>query len=425
MSSTTPVQVGTPARIFGGGTVTASITGVTQHSTLLLVLRWQKDGSTTPPATPTNEAWVLPAGGAPAGVTCKGVTSYSSGVAVYYIADAAAGNHTAVINSGGSADVLDARIIELNLGVTSGVFDVLASSSTPGGTPATSGVSGTSAATSTSQPNSFQVAVIGAAGLSSQSTIGLTAATPTAPTANGWTSVASLGSSGADENSSSTLPGDISYRNVTSGSTASASWAWTTSGEYMGLVITFKATASVTLPIITSPAGGTSIANGSSLTLTGTTFGGTQGTGSVSIGGSATQTETAWADTSVTIGAIARGALAYGATSIALTNGAGNPSAGVSITLTPQAGWAYVTLGTPNTTAANRVTASPDLVAGDQVAYDTQGGLVVMNTDGTFTADPSVVSFNFEVWTTGSGWGSAGTATLQSTPTGTVVVISW
>jgi len=169
----------------------------------------------------------------------------------------------------------------------------------------------------------------------------------------------------------------------------------------------------------------TTVAYLGSLTLTGTAFGSTQGTGSVSIGGSAVQTESAWSDTSATISSIARGALGYGATTIALASTSGGSSAPTSITLVPQAGWDYVTIGTPNTTAANRITSTPDLASGDQVAYDTKGGLVVMASDGTFTADPSVVSFNFEVWTPGSAWGSPGTATLQSTPTGTVVVISW
>ncbi len=254
--------------------------------------------------------------------------------------------------------------------------------------------------------------------MSSTSNVGLAA-----PTTGGWNSVA------LDEDSGQTLPGNISYRSVASGSTAAATWGWTTSGEYSALVVTFKATATVTLPVITAPGAGTTVANGSSLTLTGTTFGATHSTATVvitsSAGGNATETPTAWADTSVTIGTVSRGTAGYGAASIALTNDAGNSSAGLAVVLAPQTGWAYVTLGTPNTTAANRVTAAPDLAAGDQVAYDAKGGLVVMNTDGTFTADASVVSFNFEVWTPGSGWGATGTATLQSTPTGTVVVISW
>ena len=417
MSSTTPVQVGTPARGFGVGTVTASLAGVTAGNTLVCILRWQRDGSSVTPGTPTNEAWV--AASAPAGVQCKGVTSYNSGVAVYYLANASAGSHSAVIPTVGSDSVLDARIIELNLGLTSGVLDVVASSSAAGSTNSTSGVSGTTAATSTSQPNSFEIAVIGCSGLNGATTVGLTA-----PSSGGWTSIASLGSSGADENATSTLPGDISYRSVASGSTASASWAWTTSGEYAATVVTFKATATVILPIISSLST-TTVANGSSLTLTGTTFQTPQGIGSVSIGAASTQTETSWADTSVTIGTVARGTLPYGATTIALTNNAGNTSAGVAMTLTPQAGWAYVTIGTPNTTAANRLTSAADLATGDQVAYDTKSGLVTVNTDGTFVADPSVTSFNFEVWTSGSGWGTTALQALSAPASTSPIIVNW
>lgn len=189
-------------------------------------------------------------------------------------------------------------------------------------------------------------------------------------------------------------------------------------------VVTGSFTTTASPPVVTSPTAGAVVAYLAALVLAGSNFGATQGAGAVTIGGVA-QTETAWADTGATITSVARGALGYGSQNLVASNNGGGTSSPIAVTLTPQSGWAYVTIGPPNTTATNRVTATPDLASGDQVAYDTKGGLVVMNTDGTFTADPSVVSFTFEVWTPGSGWGSTGTATLQSTPTGTVVVISW
>ncbi len=153
--------------------------------------------------------------------------------------------------------------------------------------------------------------------------------------------------------------------------------------------------------------------NGASLTITGTAFGATQGTGGVTIGG-ATQSIVSWSDTSIVV-TLSRGTNQYGVTENVIVSsnavGAGNAFALASIQ--PQAGWTYITLGTPNATSAYRITSVGDLASGNQLAYDTAGGLVTVLSDGTFFVDPAVVSFNVEAWVNGSGWGATGLQTIN------------
>jgi hypothetical protein len=72
----------------------------------------------------------------------------------------------------------------------------------------------------------------------------------------------------------------------------------------------------------------------------------------------------------------------------------------------PPTGWSLVNVATPNATAAYRITASPDIASGDQIAYDSNGGLVTVFDDATFSVDPSISSFDVMVWSTGEGWGA-------------------
>lgn len=174
------------------------------------------------------------------------------------------------------------------------------------------------------------------------------------------------------------------------------------------------ATAALTvtgLPAITSVSSATP-AVGSTLTVTGTGLK-DAGNSTASIGGAACAV-TVQSATVPQIN-VARGSNKYGvALTVQMTTSGGESSnAYAGITgLLPQSGWSYVNIGTPNTTSSYRVTAVGDLASGDQLAYDNKGGLVTMSSDGTFVADPSVTSFDCELWTSGSGWGSVGTQTL-------------
>lgn len=390
------VQSGSWASVFGGTTITPTLTGVGAGNLLILELHWQQDsGLTTAPATPTNEAWALPTGGAPAGVASKGVSSYRTGCAVYYLQNASTGSHSAVITctTGG---VMSARIHEFNSGFTSGSFDKLSSGSAAGTSNSAGGSTGTTG--TLANANSIVFATVTGPGLNGVAAMGITDAA-------GYTSV------GSQQHSDNSICSGTSYHIVTTTTAVSASWTWTgATGEYEALVVAFKANAPVTPPKITSISP-TTITYNSPLTINGTNFGTTQGTGSVSIGGVA-QTILTWSNTSITLSNVARGSLQYGLTAVFVTDGSGNLSNGWSANLVPQTGWSYVNLITPNTTTADRLTASADIVSGDQLAYDTKGGNITINSDAAWVWGQNISSTSVEAWVSGSGWGTPATETL-------------
>lgn len=176
-------------------------------------------------------------------------------------------------------------------------------------------------------------------------------------------------------------------------------------------------------PTITSVSTGTP-REGASLTVNGTSFGASQGAGGVTIN-SIAQTVTNWTDTAVTV-TVVLGTNKFGAAyNVILTDSSANVSntyAGITGLLPANSGLSYVDVGTPNTTSAYRLTSSADLVSGDQIEYSNVGGLVTVNSDATFSAGPGVSSFNFRVWTSGSGYGSAAT---QLTAIGSGISDKW
>ena len=163
---------------------------------------------------------------------------------------------------------------------------------------------------------------------------------------------------------------------------------------------------------------------GASLTITGTSFGASQGAGDSTING-VSQTETSWGDTSVVV-TVVLGTNKFGAAyNVVVTDNGGTPSnsyAGITGLLPANSGLSYVDVGTPNTTSAYRLTSSADLASGDQIEYDNKGGEVTVNSDGTFSAGPGVSSFNFRVWTSGSGYGPPAT---QLTAVGSGISDKW
>lgn len=199
-------------------------------------------------------------------------------------------------------------------------------------------------------------------------------------------------------------------------STASISPTFTLSAgtNVAMIVLSFKEAGAGTTPAITSTSSATP-ANGSTLTITGTDFGASQGAGSVTIGG-VVQAVTSWADTSITV-LVARGTNKYGsAVNVVVTDNALASSSPYALTgLTPQSGWSYVNITTPNTSVGARISTTPDLSSGDQVAYDNVGGLVSVAADATFSVGTSVQSFDFEVWSSPEGWGFAATQYIVTT----------
>lgn len=171
-------------------------------------------------------------------------------------------------------------------------------------------------------------------------------------------------------------------------------------------------TTHVPSPTITSVSTLTPAYQGS-LTITGTVFGSTQGTGTVMLGGTA-QVVTSWSATSIVI-TVDRGANKYGtAVNVVVTNNNGDTSNTYGLTsVQPQSGWSYVDLGTVDTTASERLTSVGDLVSGDEVTYDNVSGGVTVFSNGTFVADATVSSFNAQAWSSSVGWGINGLQTLN------------
>lgn len=200
--------------------------------------------------------------------------------------------------------------------------------------------------------------------------------------------------------------------------------AWTHSVPYNAEArITVAIKEGVVAPNITSVSAGTP-REGASLTITGTNFGASQGSGDVKING-ITQTVTAWADTSITV-TIVLGTNKFGAsyTVVVRDNSltSSNSYAGITGLLPASASLSYVDLTTPNTTSAYRLTSSADLVSGDQIEYSNVGSSVTVNADATFSAGPGVSSFSFRVWTSGSGYGASAT---QITTLGSGISDRW
>lgn len=178
---------------------------------------------------------------------------------------------------------------------------------------------------------------------------------------------------------------------------------------------------------------------GSSATITGTGFGASQGTGSVTINGVA-QTVTAWANGSITITGVKCAPYGVG-TTLTVTNGSAQANSR-PVQMVPATGWQFVNLVAPLAPAANRLTTTPDLAPGDQIAYGNilGAGVVTVFDDASFYNDAGVTSFQFEAWD-GTGWGTAQTQTLSggsdtippSVPTGvgvgsiteTAITLAW
>lgn len=232
----------------------------------------------------------------------------------------------------------------------------------------------------------------------------------------GWTAVTGTGiTSGTRGNTVDHSIGFLERRAVSATGAYDASGTWGSVQKTASLIVAFKPSSAPGTPQITGVSN-VSPSNGSSLTITGLIFGGLQGAGSVSLGGTA-QTVTSWSATSIVI-TVARGVNQYGvALNIVVTDNSSVASNAFPITsIIPQAGWSYIDLTTQNADSTKRLTASAVLVSGDQIAYDNKSGLVTVLPDGTFYSTVTVPSFNCEGWTggAGGGWGATALQTINS-----------
>jgi fibronectin type 3 domain-containing protein len=152
-----------------------------------------------------------------------------------------------------------------------------------------------------------------------------------------------------------------------------------------------------------------SLTAGASSTFTGTNFGATGG--SITVGG-VSGTITAQSPTSITF-TVNLGSQPYAPSTAVVYKRSDGATIQFNASLGPPSGLAYVTL-TGIATTSTRIVAIPDLAIGDQLEYDTVGGKVTVNADGTFTtADTSVTGFSVRA-NDGTGWGTAGVQTIQA-----------
>jgi hypothetical protein len=108
--------------------------------------------------------------------------------------------------------------------------------------------------------------------------------------------------------------------------------------------------------------------------------------------------------------------LKYGTATLRVTNGDASFDE-IEIDITAPSGRSFVDLSTPNAEAANRITAVPDLAAGDQLEISSvvggSIGDVTVNPDATFDCDELVTSFTVRAWDEGDAtWGAPGIQTI-------------
>lgn len=237
----------------------------------------------------------------------------------------------------------------------------------------------------------------------------------TLPAPSGFTlfDTANLGS-GTPANS----PFAAAYKLVSSTSAVAAAWAATATpggnANPYAAMMSIVVKGGLPAPFVVT----TSSANplrGSTLTITGASFGASQGAGSVTIGGTV-QTVTAWSATSISV-TLSRGLNQYGVPlDLIVTDNSGVPSNTFVLTsIQPQPGWSFVNGTTPFATQSKRLKASPDLASENQVAYDNKGNKARIFSNYTGSVSPEIASMDCEAWVTGVGWGTTATQTFAST----------
>lgn len=404
-------------KVSGNGDNVSSIApglaGVTLGNTLALIV-----GSTdttggvaswSPPTDSSGQTWQK----------AVGPNSVNSGpadpckIAIFYLLNANAGTHN--LNLGvGSSQFFGYTLVEFP---PCTAVDVTTSNSGTSGV--TSGDTGTTGATAQAD----EAVLVGL--VTNTSGAGLSNSSFSDPASSGYTSLY------AEQNTTAHVGSQHSYKEVSATGAQTGSWTWSSGAQtsWMAVIAAFKLAGGGATPSVSGTTSATP-QRASSITITGTNFGASQGTGGVTIDGAA-QTVTAWSDTSITVTVVRGTTTKYGVSVnlVVTANGGASSSPFALTSLQPQSGWAYVNVGTPNSTAAYRITATPDLASGDQIAYETVGGDVEVFSDGTFSAASGVTEFDVEIWTSVDGWGSVATQTIVTVqllrPASTVAAGTW
>lgn len=112
-------------------------------------------------------------------------------------------------------------------------------------------------------------------------------------------------------------------------------------------------------------------------------------------------------------------ALKFGAVTAKVTITAGGATATIAGTINPAPGHAYVDVGTPDTTSANRITAAGDISSGDQLQFRGIGGGPLprgfnASSDGTFYFSAPYMALPFEARAWASSDQTVGSWGVQS-----------
>lgn len=179
----------------------------------------------------------------------------------------------------------------------------------------------------------------------------------------------------------------------------------------------FRATVETATPTITNTSDDTP-ANGTTLTINGTSFGSQTGSASVTLG-AVPITPSNWSATAIDI-PIDIADHKYGVNvPIVVTDSTGTSSSAYNIQIQPASGVNYVNIAAPLAAAEDRITSAPDIADGDQVEWsNVEGGSisdVTVNADGSFVTAEAVTAFDVRV-NDGTGWGDY--ATQSMTPAG-------
>lgn len=230
----------------------------------------------------------------------------------------------------------------------------------------------------------------------------------TGSSASGITAPSGYTGDAFEQNSSAFIGMGTAHKVVASTSAVSAAWTFgATAGtsDLCAVIGTLKITGAGG-PTITSTSSATP-QRGSTFTVTGSSFGASQGTQVLKIGG-VTQTVTSWAAGSITITNLDIGTNKYGtAVNAEIWDGGSLVSNSFALTsLQPPTDNSFKDIVTPAASGPTRITTSPvDVASGDQIEA-TLASQVTLFDDATFSAGGTVQFFQARAWTSsGGGWG--------------------
>lgn len=227
---------------------------------------------------------------------------------------------------------------------------------------------------------------------------------------NGFTTDSPLTEvTGSDLNFNTTASRSVSfYHTATTNPTTLGGRNANTSGSSYQVLYALVIPVDPGGPVIVSTSDDTPT-DGSSLTLTVTGAGASQGTGLVWLNGEELAV-TSWSDTSIVV-TVALGINKYGVNApLQILNGDDEVSNEYNVQVQPASGTIYTNAVAPLADADVRLVGDSDIANGDQVrVFDAEGGsisLFTLNSDMTYDFDVSITKVWYQI-NDGTGWGEA------------------